>query len=77
MKVVAWVLAIFLLLAGAFLFFEALTTTYSAWLSLPMLLLAGMLMGPGLIALLGLLGLYDLAVEVNGHRMEFRKGRSD
>lgn len=77
MKVAAWVLAILLLLAGALLFFEALTTTYSAWLSLPMLLLAGMLMGPGLIALLGLLGLYDLAVEVNGHRMEFRKRRSD
>ena len=77
MKVAAWVLAILLLIAGVFLFFEALTTTYSVWLSLPMLLPAGMLTGPGLIALLGLLGLYDLAIEVNGHRMEFRKWRSD
>jgi hypothetical protein len=77
MKIAAWVLAILLLLAGAFLFFEALTTTHSVWLSLPMLLLAGMLAGPGLFALLGLLGLYDLALEVNGHRLEFRKWRSE
>jgi len=77
MKIAAWVVAVLLLLAGVVLFFEALTTTHSIWLSLPMLLLAGMLTGPGLIALLGLLGLYDLAVEVNDRRMEFRKWRGE
>ncbi|HUH83156.1 MAG TPA: hypothetical protein VLX85_01020 [Stellaceae bacterium] len=77
MKVAAWVIAVLLLLASFVLFFEALTAAYSVWLSLPMLLLAGMLMGPGLIALLGLLGVYDLVVEVNGHRMEFRKWRGE
>ena len=70
-----WLLAIALLSIGAALFFEALTTTHSVWLSLPLLLLSGVFTGPGLITLLALLGLYDLAVELNGHRLEFRKPR--
>ncbi len=72
-----WVVAIALLLIGAALFFEALTTTHSVWLSLPLLLLSGVFTGPGLITLLALLGLYDLAVELNGHRLEFRKPPRD
>jgi hypothetical protein len=70
-----WVIAVALLLVGAALFIEALTTTHSVWLSLPLLLLSGVFTGPALITLLALLGLYDLAVEVNGHRLEFRKPR--
>ncbi|HEX9490059.1 MAG TPA: hypothetical protein VF930_07225 [Stellaceae bacterium] len=68
-----WVLAIALLCIGVALFVEALTTTHSVWLSLPLLLLSGLFTGPGLIALLALLGLYDLALEFNGHRLEFKK----
>jgi hypothetical protein len=68
-----WVIAIALLAIGVALFYEALTTTHSVWLSLPLLLLSGVFTGPGLITLLALLGLYDLAIEVNGHRLEFKK----
>jgi hypothetical protein len=73
MKIAAWVVDILLLVAGIAISFEALTTTSSVWLSIPMLIFSGMLIGPGLIALLALVGLYRLAIEVNGHRMEFRK----
>jgi hypothetical protein len=52
---------------------EALTTTHSVWLCIPLLALSGVFTGPAIIALLALLGLYDLAIEVNGHRMEFPK----
>lgn len=72
-----WVIAVALLGAGVALFIEALTTTHSVWLSLPLLLLSGVFTGPGFITLLALLGLYDLAVEVNGHRLEFRKPPRD
>jgi hypothetical protein len=73
MKIAAWVVDILLLVAGIAISFEALTTTSSVWLSIPMLIFSGMLIGPGLVALLALVGLYNLAIEVNGHRMEFRK----
>jgi len=72
-----WVIAVLLLAVGIALFIEALTTTHSVWLSLPLLLLSGVFTGPGFIALLALLGLYDLAVEINSHRLEFRKPRRD
>lgn len=72
-----WLIVVLLLAVGVVLFIEALTTTHSVWLSLPLLLLSGVFTGPGLIALLALVGLYDLAVEVNDHRLEFRKPRRD
>jgi hypothetical protein len=72
-----WVIAVALLAIGVALFIEALTTTHSVWLSLPLLLLSGVFTGPGLITLLALLGLYDLAVEINDHRLEFRRPRRD
>lgn len=72
-----WVIAVALLAIGVALFIEALTTTHSVWLSLPLLLLSGVFTGPGVIALLALLGLYDLAVEINHHRLEFRKRPRD
>jgi putative exporter of polyketide antibiotics len=73
MKIAAWVVAILLLVAGIAIFFEALTTTHSVWLSLPLLMLSGLFTGPAMLALLAMFGLYDLAIEVNGHRMVFRK----
>jgi hypothetical protein len=72
-----WVITVALLAIGFALFIEALTTTHSVWLSLPLLLLSGVFTGPGFITLLALLGLYDLAVEINDHRLEFRKRRRD
>lgn len=77
MKIAAWAVVILLLVAGIALFIEALTTTRSMWLSIPFLLLSGMLAGLALVGLLALLGLYDLAVEINGHRMEFHKWAGD
>jgi hypothetical protein len=47
MKIAAWVVAILLLVAGLALFIEALTTTNSVWLSIPLLALSG---GPAIIA---------------------------
>jgi hypothetical protein len=73
MKIAAWAVAILLLVSGIAIFIEALTTTNSVWLSIPLLALSGVFTGPAIIALLALSGLYDLAVELNGHRMEFRK----
>ena len=73
MKIAAWIVVILLLVAGIAIFFEALTTTHSVWLSLPLLMLSGVFTGPAILALLALFGLYDLAIEVNGHRMVFRK----
>jgi hypothetical protein len=69
MKIAAWVVAILLLFAGIAIFTEALTRTNSVWLSSPLLALSGVFTGPAIIALLTLFGLYDLAIEVNGHRM--------
>jgi hypothetical protein len=77
MKIAAWVVAILLLVAGIAIFFEALTTTHSVWLSLPLLMLSGVFTGPAILALLAMFGLYDLAIEVNGNRMEFRKRNID
>ena len=77
MKIAAWVVAVLLLVAGIAIFIEALTTTNSVWLSIPLLALSGVFTGPAIIALLALFGLYDLAIEVNGHRMEFRKRKID
>lgn len=74
---IAWAVAVILLIIGFVVFVEALTTTHSVWLSIPLLLLSGVFTGPGIIALLALIGLYDLAVEFNGHRLEFRKLRAD
>lgn len=73
MKIAAWVIALLLLVGGIALCVDALTTTHSVWLSIPMLLLSGALLGPAVITLLGLFGLYDLVIEVNGHRLEFAK----
>jgi hypothetical protein len=73
MKIAAWVIAILLLVAGIAIFIEALTTTNSVWLSLPLLMLSGLFTGPAILALLAMFGLYNLAIEVNGHRMVFRK----
>jgi hypothetical protein len=77
MKLAAWVVAILLLVAGIALFIEALTTTNSGWLSIPLLALSGVFTCPGIIALLALFGLYDLDIEVNGHWVEFRKRSID
>ena len=76
-RAVHWLIAFLLLCLGSALFIEALTTPHSVWLSLPLLLLSGVFTGPGLIAALALLGLYDLAVEINGHRLEFKKSQRD
>lgn len=77
MRIAAWIIALLLLVGSVALWADALTTTHSVWLSIPMLLLSGALLGPGLIALVALLGLYDLVIEVNGHRLEFRKRAAD
>jgi putative exporter of polyketide antibiotics len=66
-----------LLVAGVAIFLEALTTTRSVWLSIPLLLLSGVFTGPAVIALLALCGLYDLAIELHGHRLEFRRRATD
>ncbi|HXZ00113.1 MAG TPA: hypothetical protein VEI03_08940 [Stellaceae bacterium] len=76
MRIAAWAIALLLLVAGFALCVDALTTTHSVWLSIPMLLLAGALLGPGAIALVALLGLFDLVIEVDGHRLEFHKPES-
>jgi hypothetical protein len=65
MKIAAWVVAILLLVAGIAIFIEALTTTHSVWISIPLLALSGLFTGPAIIAILALFGLYD--------RMELRK----
>jgi hypothetical protein len=77
MRIAAWVIAVVLLVAGVAIFVEALTTTHSVWLSIPLLLLSGVFTGPGVIALLALFGLYDLAIELNGRRIEFRRRAAD
>jgi hypothetical protein len=77
MRIAAWVIAVVLLVAGVALFVEALTTTHSVCLSIPLLLLSGVFTGPAVIALLALFGLYDLAIELNGHRIEFRRRPAD
>jgi hypothetical protein len=73
MRIAAWIITFLLFAGGIALCVDALTTTQSVWLSIPMLLLSGALLGPGIITILALLGLYDLVIEVNGHRLEFRK----
>ncbi len=73
MRIVAWVIASLLLVASAATLIDALTTTHSIWLSIPMLVLSGVFLGPAIVLLLALLGLYDLAVEIDGHRFEVRR----
>jgi hypothetical protein len=63
MKIAAWVVAILLPVAGIAIFTEALTTTNSVWLSVPLLALSGVFTGPAVIVLLALFGLCDLAIE--------------
>jgi putative exporter of polyketide antibiotics len=77
MRIAAWVITVVLFVAGIAIFLEALTTTHSVWLSIPLLLLSGVFTGPAVIALLALFGLYDLAIELNGHRLEFRRRAAD
>jgi hypothetical protein len=73
MKVVVWLLTILLFVAGIACTIDALTTTHSVWLSIPLLVLSGALFGPAIFMLAGLLGLYDFAIEVNRHRLEWRR----
>jgi hypothetical protein len=61
MKIAARVVAILLLVAGIALFIEALTTTHSVWLCIPLLALSGVFTGPAIIALLALVDLYRQA----------------
>jgi hypothetical protein len=77
MRIAAWVITVVLFVGGIAIFLEALTTTHSVWLSIPLLLLSGVFTGPAVIALFALLGLYDLAIELNGHRLEFRRRAAD
>jgi hypothetical protein len=77
MRIAAWIITVLLIIAGLACAVDALTTTHSVWVSIPMLLLSGALLGPALLMLLGLLGLYDLAIEVDGHRLEFRRPARD
>ena len=77
MRIGAWIVTVVLLVSGVAIFLEALTTTHSVWLSIPLLLLSGVFTGPGVIAFLALCGLYDLAIELNGHRLEFRRRATD
>jgi len=72
MRIAGWVITVVLLVAGVAIFIEALTTTHTVWLSIPLLLLSGLFIGQAVIALLALCGLYNLSVEFNGHRLEFR-----
>ncbi len=69
----AWTVAILLLALGVAIFVEALVSTRGIAFSLLLLFFSGLFTGPALLGLLGLVGLYDLAVEINGHRLEFRK----
>jgi hypothetical protein len=77
MRIAGWVIAVVLLVAGVAIFIEALTTTHTVWLSIPLLLLSGLFIGQAVIALLALCGLYNLSVEFNGHRLEFRRRTAD
>jgi hypothetical protein len=77
MRIAAWVITFLLFVAGIACAVDALTTAHSVWLSIPMLVLSGVLFGPGLILLAALLGLYQFAVEVNGHRLEVRRPRDE
>jgi hypothetical protein len=72
-RIVAWVIVILLLVASAATLIDALTTAHSVWLSIPMLILSGVFLGPAIVVLLALLGLFDLALEINGHRFEVQK----
>jgi hypothetical protein len=72
-RIVAWIIAILLLVASAATLIDALTTAHSIWLSIPMLVLSGVFLGPAIVLLLALLGLFDLAVEIDGHRFEVRR----
>ena len=77
MRIAAWVITVVLLVAGVAIFVEAFMTPHGVLLSIPLLLLSGVFTGPGVIALLALCGVYDLAIELNGHRLEFRRRNAD
>ena len=77
MRIGAWLVAILFLLLGIIGAADALTSSRSVWLSIPLLIFSGALIGPAILMLLALLGLYDFALEVNGHRLEFRRRRDD
>ncbi len=75
MRIAAWIIAILLVIAGIVSIVEALTTTHSVWLGIPLLVFSGALIGPAIIMLLALVGAFDFALEFDGHRLEFRKPR--
>jgi len=70
-----WIIALLLLAGGIACIVEALTTTHSVWLGIPLLVFSGVLLGPAIVLLLALAGLFAFALEIDGHRMEFRRGR--
>jgi len=74
--VLTWIVALALLAGGIACIVEALTTTHSIWLSIPLLVFSGALIGPAIVMLLALAGFYVFALEVGGHRMEFRRNRA-
>ena len=75
--ILRWIAVALLYIAGIASFFEALATTHSVWLGIPLLVLSGAFFGPATLLLLAMLGLYDFALEVNGHRAEFLKPPRD
>ena len=72
---VAWVVVVLLFILGIADFVDALTTTHSVWLSIPMLMLSGALLAPAVIGSAALLGLFEFVLEINGHRLVFRRWR--
>jgi len=74
--VLTWIVALALLAGGIACIVEALTTTHSIWLSIPLLVFSGALIGPAIVMLLALAGFYVFALEVDDHRMEFRRNRA-
>lgn len=77
MKIAAWIVTVLLLVASIACIVDALTTTHSVWLGIPMLVFSGVLLAPALFMLAALLGLYRLAIEVNGHRLDLHKRDAD
>ena len=71
--IIAWIIALVLLAGGVACIVEALTTSHSVWLSIPLLVFSGALIGPAIVMLLALAGSYVFVLEVNGHRLEFRR----
>lgn len=57
MRIVCWIITVLLMITAIACAFDALTTTHSVWVSIPMLLFSGALLGPAFFMLLALLGL--------------------